>query len=331
MQSFSIVDASLVSNWLQSNFKHLFELTKKTYLDHADGIAINPASYFLRFSDDERNRIIALPATLETNDPVSGIKWISSFPDNIHKGLDRASALIIINDRHTGYPVACLEGSQISAARTAASAAIGASYLHRVPGYIHTLAIVGCGLISKTSLDILFALGWEINQVLLCDTDAGRSLQFCGKYAATKTVFRTVSLEKALRQSDMVLFATSATVPYVLDPEWLAHAPTILHMSLRDLGTQVILSAQNVADDVDHCLKNQTSLHLTYQETGNKTFMAGGVAELIRGCITPMFDRPRIYSPFGLGVLDLAVAQQILRDQPNAIKVDNFFPVPYVN
>ncbi|HHQ6601127.1 TPA: 2,3-diaminopropionate biosynthesis protein SbnB [Serratia fonticola] len=331
MQSFTVVDANIVGNWLKSNFTLLFELMKNTYLDHADGIAINPDSYFLRFPDEPNNRIIALPAFLETKTPVSGIKWISSFPDNINKGLDRASAVMIVNDRHTGYPIACLEGSQISAARTAASAAIGAKYLHHSPGYVRSLAIVGCGLIAKASLDMLLGLGWEISQVLLYDTDAERGRLFAEKYKDIGIPFYVATLPDALQQSDMILFTTSSSIPYIVDPELFSHAPTILHMSLRDLGTQVILAGQNVADDVDHCLKSQTSLHLTYLETGDTTFIAGGVAELIREGIRPDFDRPRIYSPFGMGVLDLAVAQQILSDQSNALKVNGFFPVPYVN
>ena len=41
---------------------------------------------------------------------MAGIKWIASAPDNIHKGLERASALIALNDADTGQPRAILEG-----------------------------------------------------------------------------------------------------------------------------------------------------------------------------------------------------------------------------
>jgi ornithine cyclodeaminase/alanine dehydrogenase-like protein (mu-crystallin family) len=52
---------------------------------------VNPDSYFLRFADQAANRIVALPAHYvpSSGTPVTGIKWISSFPANGEHGLAR--------------------------------------------------------------------------------------------------------------------------------------------------------------------------------------------------------------------------------------------------
>jgi ornithine cyclodeaminase len=109
------------------------------------------------------------------------------------------------------------------------------------------------------------------------------------------------------------------------------HAPTVLHLSLRDLAPEIILAAQNVVDDVDHCLKAHTSLHLAEQLTGTREFVSGNVAALIRGHIEPDRTRARIFSPFGMGVLDLAVARTILQslEHMQLHLIPDFFPVPY--
>ena len=55
------------------------------------------------------------------------------------------------------------------------------------------------------------------------------------------------------------MFATVAAAPHVHDPAWFAHNPLVLHVSLRDLAPEVLLGSTNVVDDVEHCLKADTS------------------------------------------------------------------------
>jgi ornithine cyclodeaminase len=328
---FKIIGAPQVLTWLDKSPKKIFGRVHDAYLLHAADKTVNPDSYFLRFPDDNRNRIIALPASLESDDPIAGIKWISSFPSNIEKKLDRASAVLIINSRETGYPIACVEGSLISAARTAASAAIGALYVHSTPGQIATLGIIGAGPIAFRSVMLLLTLGWEIGQLRISDLSKDRAELFREKCKSFIKTIKIGDVESTIRESDMVLFATSAATPFVTELAWFAHAPTVLHMSLRDLSPEIIFASQNIADDVDHCLKAQTSLHLAYQECPDKNFMAGGIADMIHKKVKPNLSMPRIFSPFGMGILDLAVAQQILCDleDRDVFTLRDFFPTPY--
>jgi len=328
---FAVIGAAQIAPWLEANPQAVVAAVKQAYLQHAQGQTISPDSYFLRFPHHPRQRIIALPASIESDNPVTGIKWIASFPDNIEQGLDRASAVLIINDRQTGYPVACLEGSLISAARTAASAVLGAEYLHPTPKKIRQLGVVGCGPIAHRSLGLLAKMGWEIDALCVCDLDESRSQLFRDKAEGWVKSHHTASLEATVRGSDMLLIATSATQPYILSPDWFSHAPTVLHMSLRDLSPEVILAAQNVADDVSHCLKAQTSPHLASELVGHHDFMIGGIADVIAGRVIAKADRTRIYSPFGMGILDLAVAQQLLAtlDEAEKVCILDFFPDAY--
>lgn len=331
---FKVVGSKYISQWLNENPKSVVEAAESAYLMHADSKTVSPDSYFLRFPDNTRDRIIALPASLEAEQPITGIKWISSFPDNINKQLNRASAVIIVNDRNTGYPVACLEGSLISAARTAASAVIGAKYLHSTPGKIKRLGVVGCGPISFSTVDLLVGSGWEIEEMYVADLSKDRSSIFRNKCKESLVSnSKSATLEETITTSDLILIATSATVPYILSPEWFKHAPTVLHMSLRDLAPEIILSGQNVADDIEHSLKSQTSTHLASQQVGHSDFMAGGIADVIRNKVTPDLTRTRIYSPFGMGILDLAVAQKILNtaDKSDVTEHSDFFPEAYTN
>lgn len=330
--SFKVIGAAQIKKWINLNSQNIVDLMQHVYVLHSKGQAINPDSYFLRFPTDDKNRIIALPASLEDQAPVAGIKWIASFPENIGHGIDRASAVLIVNDRKTGYPLACLEGSVISATRTAAAAVLGARYLHSKPDHINHLTVVGAGLIAYETIQLLLQLGWTIERLSVVDISEQRGILFAAKCHETLGLeVGTDSLAQAVPQSDMILFATSAGSPYVQDASLFRHAPTVLHMSLRDLSTDVILASQNIVDDVDHCLKAQTSLHLAEQQVGSRNFVAGNAADLITNSLTPDFTRTRIFSPFGMGILDLALARAILQsladDELSAIP--DFFPLPY--
>jgi ornithine cyclodeaminase len=91
----------------------------------------------------------------------------------------------------------------------------------------------------------------------------------------------------------------------------LAHRPVVLHLSLRDLSPRMVSNAFNIVDDVDHALSAGTSLQLAEIETGTRSFVAGPIAAVVDGRVAVDHSRPRIFSPFGLGVLDLAVGKWI--------------------
>ena len=166
--NFSVISGSIVNKILQSNYAKVIDLVESAYLAHGEKKTLNPDSYFLKYPDKPEARIIALPAHLGGDFKISGIKWISSFPKNIERGIPRASAVIILNDYETGYFIACLEGSIISASRTAASAVLAAQNLIE-PKTVDRLGIVGCGLISRYVLNFLLNTGWKIPALNLFD------------------------------------------------------------------------------------------------------------------------------------------------------------------
>jgi 2,3-diaminopropionate biosynthesis protein SbnB len=311
--TFHVIPGATVKTVIEQNRKQVFNAVEAAYRLHAAGAAINPDSYFLRYPDKPSARIIALPAHLGGAIQKSGIKWISSFPENRTGNLARASAVLILNDAATGYPLACIEASLISATRTAASAALAAEHMSPDP-FRGSLAVVGTGVIARATVDWLLFRNWSFRKVSLYDLDRKEAEQF-GKWLHDQYRVRAEivdRLEQAMGDASLILFTTTASTPYLADEKLLAHCPTVLHLSLRDIGVNVILTAQNVVDDVEHCLKASTSLHLTEMATGNRAFVAGNLVDVLEKRVELNRGRPRIFSPFGLGVLDLAVGNFVL-------------------
>lgn len=74
-----------------------------------------------------------------------GIKWLTSFPENIKKGLPVLNSLIVLNDPKSGLPLAILDGNWITAIRTAAVSVVTAKYLAPKKKEL-TIGIFGLGL-----------------------------------------------------------------------------------------------------------------------------------------------------------------------------------------
>lgn len=305
-----VIGAAEVTAQIEDNREGVLAAVREAYLAHSDGASANPHSSFLRFPDRQRDRIIALPAFLDDGSvPRSGIKWIASYPGNVAHGFPRASAVMVLNDYDTGYPYALLEASIISATRTAASAVLGAQELlgGRRAGKV---GFVGTGLISDHVRMFLRDLSWDVGEFALFDTDRGNAERFAGVLAAdgpAAPVTVVDDVAAAFSGADLVVVATVAATPHLADPALLSDAPVVLHISLRDLAPELILSAVNVTDDIDHAVRERTSLHLAEQEVGNRDFVHGTIADVVRGDIARESGRAAIFSPFGLGVLDVAV------------------------
>jgi 2,3-diaminopropionate biosynthesis protein SbnB len=278
---FAVIPGRQVHGVLNGNEKRVVEIVEAAYRVHGGGDTVNPPS---------------------------------SFPENVQRGVPRASAVLILNDHDTGYPLACMEASIISAARTAASAALAADVLTRGKNRPRRIGFFGVGLIARYIHTYLAGTGWDFDEIGVHDLSTEHAEGFKGyleRSGAGATITIRDSAEDLIRNSDIVVFATVAGKPHVSDVDWFAHNPLVLHVSLRDLSPEIILASTNIVDDVDHCLKADTSPHLAEQQTGNRDFLDGTLFDVLTGKVDLPEDKPLVFSPFGLGVLDLAVGKHV--------------------
>src|SRR5881296_4584726 len=327
----SIINGKTVFDIIGAHRDECIGIVRDAYLAHDNGQSVNPHSYFLRFPDKPDCRIIALPAYIGNGFDVAGLKWIASYPSNVRRGFPRASAVLVLNSYETGYPFAILESSIISAARTAASAALAAHWLNGQSCRAQSLGIVGTGFIAWYVYDFLVDTGWAIEEVRLHDRSPLESEKFKNT-ACRPEQHRTVTVvpdvAQLVRACDLILFTTVASTPHIADATLFEHNPLVLHISLRDLAPEILLRSQNVVDDVEHVMTANTSPHLTEQQSGNRDFVTGTLADIMEGQRSVNRSRPIIFSPFGMGILDVAVGKWVY-DQAVAAgqeqRVSDFF------
>ncbi|MEV0219297.1 2,3-diaminopropionate biosynthesis protein SbnB [Streptomyces sp. NPDC050704] len=327
-----ILRRSDVTDVLSGRETEIIDLVADTYRLHDEGRTSLPHSTFLRFPEERhgRDRIIGLPAYRGGERPVAGMKWIASFPGNVAAGTERASAAIVLNSLVDGRPTAFVEGAVVSARRTAASAALAAREL-TTDDPPATVLLIGCGVISLEILRFLAAALPGLREAALYDTDPARAEAFaerCAEAAPGVKAYPVTDLTAALGRHRLISLATTAATPH-LDLAACGPDTTVLHISLRDLTVGSILGAVNVVDDADHVCRERTSLDLAQQAAGNRDFVAAPLGALLRGTasLRREADRPVVFSPFGLGVLDMALAEFVREEAGRrglGVRVDDF-------
>ena len=137
-------------------------------------------------------------------------------------------------------------------------------------------------------------------------------------------------IEDLFTKAKLISFTTTAGVPFIDEIKALTNEHTVLGISLRDFAPSIIEKVHNIVDDYDHVCRERTSIHLTDQKLNTSDFVAGNIAEVVSNTVPAREpNKAVIYSPFGLGVLDLALSNYIYQA---AIKnnigtvVENFLP-----
>jgi alanine dehydrogenase len=144
-----------------------------------------------------------------------GAKLVSVFPGNHQRGRPSHQALIALFDPADGTPLAVMDGTRITAARTGAAAAVAAGALARPDAAV--LAILGAGVQGRSHLEA-FPLVRDLREIRVASRTPGRAEALAGRHPAARAVG---SFEEAVAGADVVACCTDAREP-ILEVGWLA-------------------------------------------------------------------------------------------------------------
>jgi alanine dehydrogenase len=118
------------------------EATRGAFLRHHAGDWTMPGKVYLQSPPYGDFR--AMPAL---GGGFALLKWITSFPGNLAKGMPTVNGVVCLSDARTGLPLALLDAPAVTALRTGAVAAVASLALAGAGGSeSRTVGIVGCGL-----------------------------------------------------------------------------------------------------------------------------------------------------------------------------------------
>ncbi|MDH6591302.1 ornithine cyclodeaminase/alanine dehydrogenase-like protein (mu-crystallin family) [Variovorax sp. TBS-050B] len=261
-------------------------------------------------ADAGEGTVLIMPAWSDAG--FLGIKTINVFPGNGARGLPGLHATYVLYDARTGVPLALMDGNEITARRTAAASALGASFLAR--GDARRLLVLGTGRIARL-LPAAHASVRAIGEVRVWNHRPEGAEALAAQWRAEGLDARAVTdLEAAVRAADIVSCATLATAPLVRG-EWLApgsHLDLIgsFTPAMREADVRCFEGARVFVDTAEALQKAGELLDAVASGTLRMEAVQGTLAALCRGERAGRSgDRERtVFKAVGSALEDLAAA-----------------------
>lgn len=254
------------------------------------------------------------------------LKVVTVFPDNAARSLPSVMASVLLASAETGEPLAFLEGSELTARRTAAASALAASFLAREDA--GTLLIVGTGRMAPhlvrahrgvRPLGRILVWGRSLDRA----RELVRALEGDPGPGVLEELRVVETLGEGVEQADLVSCATLSREPLVRG-EWLrpgthldlvgAYTP-----QMRETDGEAVRRAEVWVDTVEGARSEAGDL-LNAEAEGAFTFgrIRGDLFQLCRGEAPGRTDKGQVtlFKSVGTALEDLAAARLAVGSRP---------------
>ena len=281
-----------------------------------DGECIEPQAPLIKWNGLHGRRVSMHPAYIGGDVQVTGIKWIPSNPENpIKRNMPRSNGITILNDPETGFPLAIMDGTAISAMRTGAVVGVGAKYLARPDSEV--AGLIGAGVINRTQLMALHVALKQLRLVRLFDIAPEKAHAYAAEMSQRLDLEIQIvdSAQAAVEGADVIAPATNVgRDDRYIQAEWIQEGAYLVNLSVNDYTYDAVLACDRIVVD------NKKQLQVP------ETILADVAAE---GLVDPddivelgaivngkkpgrTRDDERIFfSPLGMGIEDLINAKRV--------------------
>jgi alanine dehydrogenase len=271
-----------------------------------------PAKVYLSV---EQGDFRAMPAALPG---CAGLKWVNVHPRNPSRGLPSVMAVLIYNDPETGYPLAIMDATEITAYRTGAAAAIASKYLARRSP--HTMGVIGAGYQAYTQI---LAHAELFNPISINAFDISRAAVDRLGQSLPHLSIKSCSVQEAA-SCDIVCTLTPSRSP-IVKREWIRPGTHINAVGAdapgkQELEPSILKEATVVVDDLTQA-SHSGEINVPIEKglySVNEVY--GTLAEVIVGRKKGRIDSKAItvFDSTGIAVEDIAVAKLLFEKAQQA-------------
>jgi ornithine cyclodeaminase len=264
--------------------------------------------------------LAAMPVYRDSTRTLSA-KLVSVFPENQGNGVPSHQAVMLVFDAETGSPLALMDGTYITAVRTAAGSALSAHLL--APPDANVLLIIGSGVQARSHARAIPRVR-PIREIRVI----GRNPQKAAKLAAEISqqqgirAFVCAAVEQSFAGAQIICAATHAAEP-VVKGGWLqpgAHVTSVgLNPQGREVDTEAVMKSLVVVETREAALASglggSNELKWPIREgLITEAHIHAEVGEIVAGSKPGRTSAEQItlYKSVGVAVQDAVAAQLVL-------------------
>jgi ornithine cyclodeaminase len=179
----------------------------------ADIAAPEKIAHMIPLPSGSEAKLLLMPSWTETGERLIGCKIVSVFPDNVKTGRPAVHGSYLLISGDTGETLAMMDGTALTAWRTACASALAARYLAREDA--SHLVMIGAGALAPHLVRAHCAVR-PIRQVTLWNRTRSRAVSTAFALSASGLEPAIADdLEDAVRDADIVSCATLSPTPLV--------------------------------------------------------------------------------------------------------------------
>lgn len=296
----------------------IFSCVENALLKYIKGTALLPDKVSQIFDQTTQNRINCMPATL-LDERVCGVKWVSVFPSNAPKGIQNVSGIMLLSEIETGFPVAVIDGTFVTVARTAAVGCVAAKYL--APSKVETIGIIGGGEQAKMHFTLLKHLFPSIKECRISSRKELTEDTFIKTFADITPDVKLIACRnnsfKAASGADIIVTAISGQSP-VLKANDITKGGLYIHVGGWEDEYGVALKADKIVVDDWEASKHRTQTICRMYKEGILTddSIYANLSELVAGTKPGRTNDDEFiyFNSVGLSFIDVNFANYIYKE-----------------
>jgi alanine dehydrogenase len=295
----------------------LIAALKRAHVQYSTGNAVMPVRLVVPLPQIQ-GRITSMPGFL-TDDKALGMKVVTYFQENPKANLPAILATILLFSAETGKIIATMDGSYITAIRTACASAMATEALAKPETPV--LGILGAGVQARAHIQALTRVR-KFERIQLY-SPSGTSAAAIKKEMAPQlncAIEIADSAESVVRDADILVTVTTAKAP-IVKPEWLkpgvhinavgSHRP-----DLREIDGATLARAKIVVDSREAIMAECGDILLALQEKSiGENAIHAEIGEVLAGTQPgrKKGDEITLYKSVGIAIQDVAAAHLVYR------------------